>query len=138
MAEYLELGHTSVAKTPGRYYKPHHAICKSDEGETKIRVVFDASAKCPSGMSLNNALCPGPKLQRDIVDILVRLRLFRHAFTADICKMYRQILILPEFRTYQHILWRASPHEKLVDYELNTVTYGVNCAPFLALREYYK
>lgn len=48
--------------------------------------------------------------------------------------MYRQILILPEFRTYQHILWRTSPHEQLVEYELNTVTYGVNCAPFLALR----
>ncbi|KAF0709228.1 Integrase catalytic domain-containing protein, partial [Aphis craccivora] len=134
MSEYLELGHMSIAQTLGRYYIPHHAICKTDEGETKIRVVFDASAKCPSGMSLNNALCPGPKLQRDIVDILVRFRLFRHAFTADIRKMYRQILILPEFRTYQHILWRASPHEQLVDYELNTVTYGVNCAPFLALR----
>jgi len=134
MSKYLELGHMSVAKTPGRYYIPHHAICKVGEGETKIRVVFDASAKCSSGVSLNNALYPGPKLQRDIVDILVRFRLFRHPFTADICKMYRQILVLPEFRTYQHILWRASPLEQLVDYELNTVTYVVNCAPFLALR----
>jgi len=31
-------------------------------------------------------------------------------------------------------LWRASPHDKLLEYELNTVTYGVNCAPCLALR----
>lgn len=48
--------------------------------------------------------------------------------------MYRQVLILPEYRQYQHILWRASPHDELVEYELNTVTYGVNCAPYLALR----
>ncbi|XP_025191316.1 uncharacterized protein LOC112591650 [Melanaphis sacchari] len=134
MAEYLALGHMSVAKTPGQYYIPHHAICKNVGEDTKIRVVFDASAKDHSGMSLNRALLPGPKLQRDIVDILIRFRLFRHAFTADICKMYRQILILPEFRTYQHILWRDSPFDQVVDYELNTVTYGVNCAPFLALR----
>lgn len=134
MSEYLALGHMSVAKTPGRYYIPHHAICKVEGGATKIRVVFDASAKCLSGMSLNDALCPGPKLQREIVDIIVRFRLFRHAFTADICKMYRQIMILPEFRGFQHIMWRESPHDQLVEYELNTVTYGVNCAPFLALR----
>lgn len=48
--------------------------------------------------------------------------------------MYGQIEILPEYRKYQHILWRASPHDELQDYVLHTVTYGVNCAPFLALR----
>lgn len=48
--------------------------------------------------------------------------------------MYRQISILPEYRRYQHILWRSSPHDELREYELNTVTYGVNCAPYLALR----
>lgn len=96
MGEYLALGRMSVAKTPGRYYIPHQTVRKVEGGDTKIRVVFDASAKVPSGMSLNRALLPGPKLQRDIVDTLIRFRLFRHAFTADICKMYCQILILPE------------------------------------------
>jgi len=48
--------------------------------------------------------------------------------------MYRQILILPEYRQFQHIFWRPSPHDELIEYELNTVTYGVNCAPYLALR----
>jgi len=58
----------------------------------------------------------------------------KFAFTADICKMFRQILVLPEYRKFQHILWRSSLEDELVDYELNTVTYGLNCAPFLALR----
>jgi hypothetical protein len=48
--------------------------------------------------------------------------------------MYRQILLVPEHRCYQHILWRASPQDELKAYELKTVTYGVNCAPFLAIR----
>jgi hypothetical protein len=34
----------------------------------------------------------------------------------------------------QHILWRWSPEDELIEYELITVTYGINCAPFLALR----
>lgn len=134
MSDYLALGHMSVATSPGQYFIPHHAVFRPDERESKVRVVFDASARCPGGSSLNDRLLQGPKLQQDIVNILTRFRIAQFAFTADICKMYRQILILPTYRKYQHILWRSSPTDQLVEYELNTVTYGMNCAPFLALR----
>ncbi|XP_008182033.1 uncharacterized protein LOC103309131 [Acyrthosiphon pisum] len=134
MDEYLALGHMSIAPTPGHYFVPHHAIYKADDGDAKIRVVFDASARCSTGPSLNSCLLPGKKLQQDIIDVLTRFRIHQHAFTADICKMYRQIQVLPEYRKYQHILWRSSPHDQLVEYQLNTVTYGVTCAPFLAIR----
>jgi len=50
-------------------------------------------------------------------------------FTADICKMYRQINISSTDRQYQHIFWRNSPSDPL-----STVTYGVVCSPFQALR----
>lgn len=134
MAEYISLGHMSIARSPGCYFIPHHAIYRPEIDARKIRVVFDASARGGHGLSLNNCLFSGPKLQQDIVDILIRFRVHKHVFTTDICKMYRQIEILPEFRKYQHVLWRASPHDKLLEYELNTVTYGMNCAPYLALR----
>ncbi|XP_070168812.1 uncharacterized protein [Polyergus mexicanus] len=48
--------------------------------------------------------------------------------------MYRQILVDPCDRNYQWILWKATPSEPLIDYQLLTVTYGMSCAPFLALR----
>jgi len=48
--------------------------------------------------------------------------------------MYRQILILHEYCKLWHVLWRWSSEDKLIDYELNTVTYDTNCAPFPALR----
>ncbi|XP_022179959.1 uncharacterized protein LOC111040376 [Myzus persicae] len=48
--------------------------------------------------------------------------------------MYRQILVAPKYRTFQHIIWRESPHDKVQEFELNTVTYGVGTAPYLALR----
>lgn len=134
MSEYLRLGHMSLSFSPGAFYIPHHSIYRSSDTDPKFRVVFDASAKSFTGSSLNDSLLPGPKLQRDVVDVLLLFRLTRYALTADICKMYRQILISPEHRCYQHILWRASPHDELLSYELNTVTYGVNCAPYLAIR----
>lgn len=55
-------------------------------------------------------------------------------FTADICKMYRQIEINIANRPHQHIMWRKSMSESLCDYELNTVTHGVTSSPFQAIR----
>ncbi|XP_022170488.1 uncharacterized protein LOC111033862, partial [Myzus persicae] len=134
MSEYEELGHMSLAEGTGQYYIPHHAVQKIERDEVKLRVVFDASAKCHSGVSLNQCLLVGPKLQQDIVDVLVGFRVHKVAFTTDICKMYRQIDLLPQYRGYQYILWRDSPQVIVKEYVLNTVTYGVNSAPYLALR----
>ena len=47
--------------------------------------------------------------------------------------MYRQILVDPEHTPFQRILFRKADGE-IGDFELSTVTFGVNCAPFLALR----
>ena len=43
-------------------------MVKEDTVTTKVRVVFDAAAK-HDGKSLNDAIWPGPKLQRDLVDV---------------------------------------------------------------------
>ncbi|KAL4083425.1 hypothetical protein QTP88_028741 [Uroleucon formosanum] len=134
MSEYEELGHMTRAEDAGQYYIPHHAVQKVDGDDVKLRVMFDVSAKCHSGVSLNHCLLVGPKLQQDIVDVLVGFRVHKVAFTTDICKMYRQIEILPQYRGYQYILWRESPQVAVKEYTLNTVTYGVNSAPYLALR----
>lgn len=83
MSEYESLEHMSVATQPGVYFIPHHPVFKSNCPLSKIRVVFDASARSGSHLSLNQCLYPGPKLQLDIVDILVRFRVHQFALTAD-------------------------------------------------------
>lgn len=74
------------------------------------------------------------KRQLDVVDILFRFRIHQFVFTADVCKMYRQILVLPEYHGFLYILRRSSPLEKLKEYLLNTVTYDISSATFLVLR----
>ena len=56
----------------------------------KITKVFDASAKC-QGISLNDAIYKGPKLQRDLFDVLMRFRRFPVAVVCDIAKVYLRI-----------------------------------------------
>ncbi|XP_077301765.1 uncharacterized protein LOC143922413 [Arctopsyche grandis] len=134
LQEYMELGHMSEygAETGPHFYLPHHAVLKAASLTTKLRVVFDGSAKTSSGSSLNDLLRVGPRLQDDIFNILLRFRQHRFVMTADIAKMYRQILVHPEDRRFQRILWRANGAVK--PFELNTVTYGTACASFLATK----
>ncbi|KAF0704944.1 Uncharacterized protein FWK35_00037405, partial [Aphis craccivora] len=134
MDEYLSLCHMRATDKQGKYFIPHHAVVKWENGKMKIRVVFDASAKSSSGFSLNDCLATGPKLQSDITDILLRSRFYKYLFIADIEKMYRQIRVNDADCAYQHILWRNSPNEEVKEYELCTITYGVNAAPYLAIR----
>ncbi|XP_046803840.1 uncharacterized protein LOC124419256 [Lucilia cuprina] len=48
--------------------------------------------------------------------------------------MYRQIRLDQSHTPFQRILFRDSPTEEIKQYELQTVTFGVNCAPYLAIR----
>ncbi|UYV73009.1 hypothetical protein LAZ67_10001506 [Cordylochernes scorpioides] len=140
MQEYLNLGHMEVIneiepEQPSHqvYYMPYHAVLRDQSTTTKLRVVFDASAKTSTGLSLNDLLYCGPKLQ-DIFNILIKFRTYQIALTADIEKMYRQIRLNPADCCFQRILWRASPNEPIKEYQLATVTYGTTSAPYLAIK----
>lgn len=76
---------------------------------------------------------PGPNLQQDLQTLLIKWRQYEFAFTADIEKMYRQILINKQDQELQKIVWRETPQQPLKIYKLLTVTYGTKAAPFLAL-----
>lgn len=114
------------------YYLPHHGVLRTTSLTTKLRVVFNASFPTTSGLSLNDILHSGPKLQTNLPDVLTWFRRFKYVFAADIEKMYRQILVHPDDQNLQRILWFEN--ENLRKYKLQTVTYGLSCAPFLALR----
>ncbi|XP_043465288.1 uncharacterized protein LOC122500432 [Leptopilina heterotoma] len=117
-----------------KVFIPHHCVMRELSQTTKLRVVLNASSPTANGISLNDCLHIGPKLLNDILSILLRWRQHQFVFCADIANMFRQILVSPEDRKYQCILWRDSPDLPLQVYELNTVTYGMRSSPYLANR----
>ncbi|XP_066261208.1 uncharacterized protein [Euwallacea similis] len=141
MTEYENLGHMTLQGPIERdisipnnsYFLPHSAVLKNSI-TTKYRVVFDASCKTSSGISLNDTLLVGPVVQDDLYSILIRLRLRKIVLSADIKMMYRCIKIHEEERNFQKILWRANLNDPINVYKLNTVTYGTSSAPFQATR----
>lgn len=137
--EYHELKHMTEltpeqAFDPRRVYTPHYGVITMQNGKPKIRVVFNAAAPTGTGTTLNVILCAGPKLQLDIATILSNWRIHKYVFTTDIVKMFRQILIHPEDRIYQNIVWKDPETNSYRYFQLNTVSYGQACSPFLCLR----
>ncbi|XP_062556900.1 uncharacterized protein LOC134221729 [Armigeres subalbatus] len=124
--EYLRLGHMRkldfVDDDSPHCYLPHHPVVKESSTTTKLRVVFDASCKTSSGMSLNDTLLVGPVVQQNLDSIIIRFRFHAIAIVADVEKMYRQILHSPVDQRFLRILFRRQPSDPLDTYELLTVT----------------
>jgi hypothetical protein len=131
MEDYKQLQHMSLAPSPASYIIPHHCVLRSS---SKLRVVFNASDPDENGVSLNDCLLQGRKLQQDLPSIILNCRLHNILICTDIRMMFRQILIRPQDQKYQHILYRKTVNEPIQEYALNTVTYGLNCSPFLSQR----
>ncbi|XP_026830319.1 uncharacterized protein LOC105279648 [Ooceraea biroi] len=136
--EYESLGHMRRVPlgepTDHCVYIPHHPVLRESSATSRLRVVFNASSRSSNGTSLNDHLLPGPKLQSEFASVILKWRSFRYVYTADIAKMFRQILVDPLDTQYQHILWKPNVNEAPIDFELLTVTYGMACSPYEALR----
>ena len=108
--EYVEKGYLQKVnpkqeKAVSQWYLPHFPVIRLDKSTTKVRIVFDCSAKC-DGVSLNDEIHAGPKLQQDLFDVLLRFRRDPVAVACDIKEMYMQIGIEEQDRPYFRMLWR--------------------------------
>ena len=139
--EYITPGHaqkttpkelcTPVANT---FYLPMHAVHKLSSSTTKLRVVFDGSCPTSTGVSLNDILATGPTLHSNLDHILIRFRTYRVAVSADISKMYREVILSEEDRQLHRFVWRAQTDQPVETYNMNRVTFGVRSSPYLAVR----
>lgn len=139
MIEYEKLGHmTEISadnlRTNRYVFLPHHAVLRPGSITTSLRVVFNASSKTRGGVTLNDILCVGPKLQNETANVINNWRIPVYVYKADISKMYRQIEVHPSFRDLQCIVWQKKGEPGPKFYKLNTVTYGTRPAPYLANR----
>ena len=109
-----------------------HAVYKTSSTTTKIRAVFDASAKSSTGVSLNDTLLVGPTTHPPLVDVLLRFRLYPVALTADVSKMYRAIELTDDDKDLHRFVWRSQPDDPLKDYRMARLTFGVSASSFTA------
>ncbi|GFU26302.1 integrase catalytic domain-containing protein [Trichonephila clavipes] len=83
------------------HYLPHRPVVKLDSATTKIRPVFDASAREKGKPSLNDCLYKGVNLIELIPDILDRFRIYPVGIVADIEKAFLMLSVAPKDRLSQ-------------------------------------
>ncbi|KAH7712587.1 Pao retrotransposon peptidase family protein [Aphelenchoides avenae] len=114
----------------------HHAVVKESSATTKVRHVFDGSAKLPMKPSINDLLHRGPVLLPKIAAILIRTRLSQLLLIADIAKAFHQVSLHPADRSACAFIWLKDPlkppdDDNLVYYRFRRVTFGLKPSPFL-------
>ena len=116
-----------------KFYIPHKPVVKESAETTKVRIVYDASAReSDDSPSLNDCLETGPVLQNLLCDIIVRNRFKPVAFSGDLKQAFPQVRIKEEDRDVLRFHWidEENPHEVTV-YRFTRALFGLNQSPFL-------
>ena len=137
---YLDKGYIAEVKKSdvlaagvNQWFLPHFPVIREDRATTKVRVVFDGSAKV-NGFAINDFMYTGPKLQNDLVNVLLRFCRYPVALAADISEMFLQVQLRDSDRRYHRFVWSKAPEDPLQVFEFCRVVFGIRSSPYLAGR----
>lgn len=115
------------------HYLPHHGVVRQDSETTKLRVVYDGSARAiGDDYSLNDCLLTGPNCIPRLFNILVQFRWDRIAVTADIEKAFLMISIKPSDRDFLRFLWienPGNPQSEVAHLRFTRLVFGLRPSP---------
>ena len=119
----------SVEESGPVFYLPHHPVIKESSRSTKVRPVFDASAKGHNGVSLNDCLETGPSLIPNLPGILIRFRRWPVVVCADVIQAFLQIKVKPAERDVHRFLLQDDGLIKVMRFAV--VPFVNKSSPFL-------
>lgn len=115
------------------HYLPHHGVVREERTTSKLRVVYDGSAKDNQlDASINDCLDTGPNLIPKLFDILIRFRWNTIALTADIEKAFLMIGISPQHRDLLRFLWFKDPlnlNSEIEQFRFTRLVFGLRSSP---------
>ena len=114
------------------FYIPHKPVVQATAESTKLRVVYDASARAFDGApSLNDSLHAGPPLQNKLWSVLVRGRFNPVAINGDLQKAFLQVRVRETDRDAMRFHWRREEHSPLETLRFTRAVFGLASSPFL-------
>ena len=124
---------TELENKENVHMMPHHGVVRKDRQTSKLRIVFDGSAKTsPNSLSLNDRLEIGPNFVPSLFDLIIEFRSHAIALTADIEKAFLQISIQESDRDYLRFYWFddiTSDNPTIVQYRYCRLPFGLTSSP---------
>ena len=115
------------------HYLPHHPVVRKDRATTKVRIVYNGSAKQGDGsLSLNDCLQKGPNLIPKLYEILLWFRWNPVALTADIEKAFLMVGIPKYDRDLLRFLWLKNPNDAnstIEQFRFTRLVFGLRSSP---------
>ena len=114
------------------FYIPHKAVVRENAESTKMRIVYDASAKASaSSPSLNECLQTGPPLQNQLWSVLTRNRFRPVAIAGDLKQAFLQVRVRRVDRDALRFHWLKDLNTKQVEVvRFTRVLFGLALSPF--------
>ena len=120
-----------------KHYIPNHGVITPNNTTTKLRIVYDASAKAKkNNISLNECLYRGPVILEDLCALLLRFRTHKIAVVADIEKAFHQAGLKGTDRDVTRFLWLKDVSKLITDenleiFRFTRIPFGVISSPFI-------
>ena len=117
-------------------------MLRHNKAITKLRIVFNASAKVSGLPSHNDCLYAGPSLTSSLFGVLLRFRVHNNAIVGDLEKAFLQISLLPEDRDVVRFLWFKNikdinsnnfDENESIEFRFTPILFGLAPCPFLLL-----
>ncbi|XP_065191900.1 uncharacterized protein LOC135822992 [Sycon ciliatum] len=129
---------SSLRTANATHYLPHQPVITPSKATTKLRIVYDASAKSSKrSKSLNECMHRGPINLPSLCGMLLRFRCHPIVLLADIEKAFLQLSITQSDRDVTRFLWFQDPSnpaptkDNLSVYRFRRMPFGVISSPFL-------
>ena len=122
-------------ETSQNYYLPHMAVIRKDRKTTKVRVVYDGSAKASKEeKSVNDCLQTNPNHLPHVFNILANFRKNLVGLSADIEKAFLMVGIRKDHQDFLRFLWFDDPSAErpnIIHLKFTRLVFGVRPSPVI-------
>ncbi|KAH7714922.1 Pao retrotransposon peptidase family protein [Aphelenchoides avenae] len=111
-------------------------VLTPNKNTTKMRIVYDASARIRGHKSLNDNLFRGPVMLPDLSGLVLVLRTGEIVVVGDIEQAFLQVSVRPEDRDITRFMWlkdiaKPPSDDNIIVYRFTRVVFGIISSPFL-------
>ena len=114
------------------YLIPSFIVTRTDKQSTQHRLVINA-AKAFNGQSINDYIASTPDAMNELYSVLLRFRLGKYAYTADVRHMFLRIRTDPRDARYLRIFYQPVAKGPIQVVECSRHLFGLKSSPFVAM-----